>query len=180
MKIRNLLAVGLLLLSLIGSAMAQNGDKVGFVNLNAVLSRMPEYNAVLKSLQIREKKYAERLQVEKQYLDTKVQDYVEAKQNGATEADLKTRENELLRLEKEVKASAAKADEQLARKQMELIKPVMDKLQATIDQIAKAQGYTYVLNSVDGAAVSIVLNAPEDHDLTKAVMDALGIDYSNN
>ncbi|MEZ4685695.1 MAG: OmpH family outer membrane protein [Bacteroidia bacterium] len=169
------------MLGLLGTGLAQGtGDKIAFVNLEGVLSLMPEYNAMLKSVQIYERKLAERLQVKQNYLEDKIQEYVDAKKNGATEADLKVREDELRKLDKEIKDAAQDADNKIAKKRVELLLPITDKLKTNIVEIAKTRGYTYVLNSVDGTQTSILLNMSDENDLTKALLDKLGISYPEN
>jgi hypothetical protein len=41
--------------------------------------------------------------------------------------------------------------------------------------VAKKKGFDYILNSVDGSGTSIVLWGPEGHDVTRAIVDELGI-----
>lgn len=179
MNVRRLFAVCALMLGMISAGFAQ-GDKIGFVNLEGVMSLMPEYNAMLKSMQIYEKKLSDQLQIKQNYLEQKIQEYVQAKQNGAVEADLTSREGEVKKLDAEIKKAAAEAEQKIGRRRVEKLTPIMDRLKLTIDELAKAGGYTYVLNSMDGTQTSVVLNASDDNDLTKAVLDKLGIDYSNN
>jgi Skp family chaperone for outer membrane proteins len=58
----------------------------------------------------------------------------------------------------------------------ELLEPVLEKLQKAIKKVAEEKGYTFILNTVDSQALSIVLHGPEDDDITLAVMTALGIE----
>lgn len=181
MNLRTLLTACVLMLGLLGTGMAQDsGDKIAFVNLEGVMSLMPEYNAMLKSVQTYERKQGERLQVKQNYLEGKIQEYVDSKSNGATEDELAKLQKDLQKLDVEIKEAAEVADKKVARKRVELLSPITEKLKASIDEIAEAKGYTFVLNSVDGSQTSILLNVSDDHDLTKALLDKLGIDYPKN
>ena len=171
----------MLMTGLMGSGIAQDtGDKIGFVSLEAVMSLMPEYNAMLKEVQTYEKMLSGRLQKKQSYLETKIQDYVDDKESGATEEQLKAREADIKKLDEEIKNDTNVAEQKLGRKRVELLSPITTKLQGTIETIAKAKGYTYVINSLDGEGVSIVLSGPDDNDLTKDLLDALNIDYPKN
>ncbi|MGB0369226.1 MAG: hypothetical protein ACPGD8_07455, partial [Flavobacteriales bacterium] len=44
-----------------------------------------------------------------------------------------------------------------------------------METVAKKKGFDYILNSVDGSGTSIVLWGPEGHDVTRAIVDELGI-----
>lgn len=181
MNLRTLFTACVLMLGLLGTGIAQGtGDKIAFVNLEGVMSLMPEYNAMLKSVQTYERKLAERLQVKQNYLEGKVQEYVDDKRNGATEAELATLQAELQKLDGEIKQAAKDSDAKVGRKRVELLSPITDRLKKSIDEIATEKGYDYVLNSVDGTQTSILLNIPEENDLTKALLDKLGIDYPKN
>lgn len=178
MNLRKLLALSMLLLGLAGLGFSQDtGDKIGFVNLEGVMGLMPEYQAMQKSLRVFEEKLADGLQIKQNYLEQKVSELVEARQNGASEDMLKRKQEELVKLDKEIKESAADADQKLARKRIEQLNPILEKLQGAIEQIAKAKGYTFVLNTVDGTQTSIVLRTEDENDLTRAVLEKLEIDY---
>jgi outer membrane protein len=181
MNLRTLFTACVLMLGLSVTGLAQGtGDKIAFVNLEGVMSLMPEYNAMLKSVQTYEKKQAERLQVKQNYLEGKIQEYVDTKQNGATEAQLASLQEALQKLDAEIKDAAKEADAKIARKRVELLTPITERLKQSIDEIAKEKGYNYVLNSVDGTQTSILLNVSDDHDLTKDLLDKMGIDYPKN
>ena len=61
-----------------------------------------------------------------------------------------------------------------------MLDPIIKKLQTEIKALSEAEGYDYVLNTVDGSGVSIILHGPEEHDLTKKLMTRLGIKIPDN
>ncbi|MCP3860498.1 MAG: OmpH family outer membrane protein, partial [Phycisphaeraceae bacterium] len=75
----------------------------------------------------------------------------------------------------EIQRQMAESGNRLAAKQAELIEPIRAKMQETIATVAEQEGYSYVLNSVDGAGTSIVLYGPEDRNLTMKIAEALGV-----
>ena len=60
--------------------------------------------------------------------------------------------------------------------QQELIAPTLDKLQKAIDEISKAEGYTYVLNQSTSTGVSTILFGPESDNITNKIFAKLGIE----
>jgi outer membrane protein len=98
-----------------------------------------------------------------------------ADEQGAGEAELKTMETEILKLDQEVQQMAAKSEEDLVNKQQALLEPVLKKLQDAIDDIAAARSYDYILNQTTSAGVSTILFGPEEADITKDLFTKLGM-----
>lgn len=59
----------------------------------------------------------------------------------------------------------------LMSKQEELLKPILDRVNEVIKEISKTDGYTLVFDLSSGA----ILFADENSDITKKVMEKLGI-----
>ena len=99
-----------------------------------------------------------------------------AKKNpNASDDQKKAKLDELLKLEKELRDESLKAEQQLAKKQLELMDPITQKLEKAVKDVAEAKGYSVVLNKTDGSGVSIVLFGPPERNLTKDIMQKLGI-----
>lgn len=148
----------------------QAQSKVGTVNVNAVLSKLPELTQVQHMLD----KYGKELNAayEEQIASykTKVEEY---KQGEATNSDVmkKTLQQEIIALENGInqfKANGAKLTQ--VRKE-ELLRPLYKKISDMISVIAKEQNYTQILTT-DG---NEFVYTDEKFDITKTVMDRLGI-----
>lgn len=151
-------------------------EKIGFANVELILSYMPEAEGVAKKIQAYQKKKGGDLQIKEQYAQTKVGEYQEMAQGGATEQQLKPLEDEIRKLDQEIKNFASKTEQEMMQMRGQLLEPVLEKLQEAIKKVAEEKGYTFILNTVDSQALSIVLHGPEDDDITLAVMAALGIE----
>lgn len=154
--------------------------RIGYTNIELVLAYMPESSAVQQSLQKHQQKLGEKLQIKEQYAQTMLQEYMEIKQREETgqivdQVDLRSREEELQKLEKELQQSAQEAEYEMMVKQQEMMTPVLEKLQKAIDTVAEREGCTYVLNQTTSAGVSTILFGPEEDDLTEAIMKELNI-----
>ena len=181
MSIKNIGLVFIFALSLAANSFAQD-LKIGYANIEMVLVYMPETKAMNQQLQTFQKKLGEKLQTKQQYAQTKFTEYQEMAKKGdpADQATLQTLEQELVKLDEELKKEAGDADQKLMEKRQELMEPILKKLETSIKALAAADGYDLILNSVDGNGISIVLHGPEEHDLTKKLMESLGIEVPVN
>lgn len=149
--------------------------KIGHANIEAILIYMPETKAMNQELQTYEKKLAEQLQVKQQYLQTIYGEYLELEKTTQDEAVLVPKQEEIRKLDQDVQKASAESQQKLVTRRQDLLTPIVNRLQKEIDALAKAEGYSYILNSIDGSGVSIVLHGPEEHDLTKKLMTRMGI-----
>lgn len=156
------------------SAFSQN-QKIGYANLELVLAYMPETNTMNQTIKTFESKLSETLKIKESYLQTKFAEYQAAMEANPNDPQKAAMESELTKLQSELQTSTSKAQEDLANKRQELLQPIINKVDNALSAIQKEQGYDYILNTVDGNGVSIVLKGPDEHDLTKALMTKLGI-----
>ena len=174
MKRYGFAAVAALVLSLFCLSAHAQALKIGYVNAEVVLSRMPDADSVRKQVGKLENTYRTSLEPYEKYLQQKLAEYQQKGAAGAPEAELNAMRDKLMELQKELQTKTQDAEEQLMAKSQELMKPVLDKLENTINTAAKAEGYTYVFNShISGT--SIMLYAPKEHNLTLRIVDKLGI-----
>jgi outer membrane protein len=174
MKLKALFAICSFALMLGSSAMAQ--VKIGYTNVEAVLANMPDSKLVEKQLETYQKKLSANLKIKDDYVKQKYQEYLDLRERGTmTPEEQQRREAELLKLDEEVQKLAADAEYDLMAKQQELMEPILEKLQNAINAVAKAQGFTYVLNQTTSAGVSTILYGPEENDITEAVFKQMGI-----
>ena len=158
---------------------AQAQSKIAHANISYVLSRMPEMQSMNQSLETLRTQLGKKLEIKQKYAQEKYQEYLKSIENikPGTEPgpEIKKMEEELTALQKEIQDEAAAADEKLAKKQADLMAPITEKLDNTLKEVAATEGYDYVLNTIDGSGVSIVLFGPEERDLTKKLMTKLNI-----
>ena len=158
-----------------GPAAAQ--DRIAYANLEVILAFMPEAKTVSENLEQYQGELTRQLETKQAYAQQKLVEAQEAAQSGmASEAKMAEYEADLMRLDREIRQAAADADRKLMGRRADLMEPIVEKLQATIQEIAKADGYTHVLNGVDGAGTSIVLWGLEERDITKRILEELGIE----
>ena len=95
----------------------------------------------------------------------------QANERLMTDITKETRIKEITDLETRIREYEAKAQEDLQKKQVELISPVFEKAQSAIDAVAKESGFTYVFDTSKG----VVLFANDSEDILTLVKKKLGI-----
>jgi outer membrane protein len=144
--------------------------KIGYINVNEVMSVMPERTDAENGL----KTFASTLQMQfslmsKEY-ESKLSDY-QSLPVGAPDSMKATKVQELQDLQLKISEFQSGADAKLQEKEAELLKPIVDKVQAAIDQVAKANGYDHVFDTSTG----MVLVFPEANNITTFVKKELGL-----
>ena len=170
---------GLIAFSQHAAAQGANGElKIGYVDPQAVLQKMPEMKAVEQRLQ----NYAERKQKELQEKEADFQQQVESyQQRSAVISDQAKSEEEkrLGQLNTELQQFRSQLQQELQQKQQELVGPLFQQIEESINNVAEKMGLTYVLNTTTMNGDVIVLyaspEAQDKYDITDAVMNDLGI-----
>ena len=151
---------------------AQANLKIGYTSVQYVLSQMPESKQIESSL----KTYNDQLtaQMKSKYTDYQAKlDAYQKSANTMTDVVKADKEKELTGLQQSIQEFQRSAEQSLQQKQQSLIRPALDKLQKTIDDVATENGYTYVLNS-DGDTPTL-LHGPKDGDISDIVLKKMGI-----
>jgi outer membrane protein len=147
MNISKQLGLGVLLLMvlpLFGGGVQAQALKVGYVNPDAIIANMAEYQTIQDQLE----QEVQAGQVEIQALMEGFQEKVDRyqKQQPLLPEESRTRrEQELAQLQQEIQMAAAQKDQDLSNRQAELLQPLFDKIQQAIDAEAKAQSVTMVV-----------------------------------
>ena len=144
-------------------------SKVAHVDLQALITSMPEMKTAqdqMKKIQDTYDKDYKNMVTEYQ---TKLQKY---EQESATAGDAlnETRTKEMQDMGNRIQQFQQTAQKELGQKEMDLIKPIMEKAQAAIKKVAKEKGFNYVLDSTTGSGVLVA----DGTDLLADVKKSLG------
>ncbi len=152
------------------AATAQKREKIGHINSNELLTAMPERTAVQKDLEEYANQLKATLDVMRKEYETKVGDF-QSKQDVMTDIIKDNKIKEITDLEKRITEFQQTAEADLQKKEQSLLQPIIDKAKTAIDDVAKAEGYTYVLDS----SVGVVLYSVDSDNILDKVKTKLGI-----
>ena len=148
-----------LTLGLAGTATAQ--QKVGHINVDELLAVMPESATAQAEIQ----KYAQQLEGDltemQQEYSTKLQNAL-ANQGTWTQLRLQKEDEELQAMEQRMMAFNQSAQEELQRKQMDLMLPIIEKAQNAVNKVAEDNGFAYILDASPSKAIVIYLDGGDD------------------
>lgn len=147
--------------------------KIGYVDVDYILSEMPETKQVESELKVHENQLQNQLQAKMQQYQKNLADY---QQNYETMADaIRTdKERELTQMQQNIQQFQQDAQVSLQKKSSELLQPIYDKIGKAINDVAEAQNYTYILSTRVGS-IDVILFAQQEHDLSDAVLKNMGI-----
>tara|TARA_B100000508_G_C11465370_1_gene281601 strand:- start:7130 stop:7684 length:555 start_codon:yes stop_codon:yes gene_type:complete len=151
-------------------ANAQKDGKIGHINSNELLKVMPEKDTAEAELQ----KYAKELEMQLTAMTTeyekKYTDY-QANVNVMSDVIKASKEEEIMGIQRRIQDFQGKAQEALAKRESEIMEPIIKKARDAISKVAKDNGYSYVIDSGTGA----LLYFPEGQDILPLVKKELGI-----
>jgi len=159
-------------------AQAEGDMKIGFVDPRAVLERMPEMRAVQQRLQ----NFAERKQQELRQKESELQTEIEIYQQKVgviSENARETEEQRLSEMDSEFRQLQTQVEREFQQQRAELMSPLLNQIQQSINTVAETRGLDYVLNTTTSNGDVIILYVSEEiqnqFDITDAVMEELGI-----
>ncbi|OJW66636.1 MAG: hypothetical protein BGO68_01655 [Candidatus Amoebophilus sp. 36-38] len=153
---------------------AEKPVKIGYVNLSYLMSLLPDTRQFETDYKAFENQLKNQLQIKAAELQDKLQSF---QQGYATMTDAvkNQKESELQQLHGEFEKLQIESQSSLANKQLQLLQPIYNKIQKAVQEVAKENKYTHVLNA-DADGMSVVLYAEEEYNISNLVLKKLGID----
>ncbi len=142
-------------------------SKVAHINIQELISLMPEAKAMNATLEKLDKTNKDDLKAAVTALQAKYNKY-QTEAPNQTEEENQRRELEVQQSQKKIELSQQAGQQDLSKKNQELIQPIIEKADAAVKAVAKSQGFDYVLDS----SVLLVANGT---NLLAAVKAHLGI-----
>ena len=143
-----------LLFMLAPLSMVNAQAKVAHIEVQKLISEMPEVIAAQKELKKLEETYTADMETTYKEFQTKAQTYA-ADAANQTEITNQSRQKELEGMQKNIQEYQQTVSQDLQKKSVDMMKPLIDKAKAAIDKVASDMGYNYVLDSSVGGSVII-------------------------
>ena len=144
--------------------------KTGHINRDDIIMAMPEYDTAMKAYNAYGQELTNALELMQVEYNNKLDQYVK---DSKTLTDLvKTnKEQELSDMQGRIANFQQQAQVQLQEKQTELLNPIIEKVTAAINDVAKAQGFIYVYD----VRTLIYFDATKSTDVAPLVKTKLGL-----
>ncbi len=149
--------------------MAVSAQKFGHVNTQELFSQMPEVNQVKLKMDTIQNQYEMQLASMNEEFQKKMQDY-QSQESTMADAVKQIRQQELQEMNQRIQLFYQTAEQDIQRKQQELLAPVHEKMTKAIKAVGDREGYTYIFDSA--AMVHIGADAV---DVTPSIKKELGI-----
>lgn len=143
--------------------------KIAFVKTQEVFMAMPEVSAMEKSMADLNEKYKGELKAMQDEYQKKYSDFV-AQQDSLTENIKLRRMQEIQDIQGRIDNFMQVAQQDVQKKQQELLQPIQEKLQKAIQDVGAEKGYTYI---IDPAA--LLYTGTNAVDATQFVRTKLGL-----
>ena len=145
-------------------------QKFGHVDSAALLELMPEKAKAEKELEAFAKEFQTALEAMAKEYEGKVGAFQQGEKDMiATVRNTKMRE--IADLERRIQEFQQQAQEEIGKKEQEVLTPIIDKARKAIDEVAVAKGYTYIFDS----SLGVLLYAKDSEDVMADVKAKLGL-----
>ena len=145
--------------------------KIGYIDSNEIMSKFEEVRQVQVDLEKEQRKLQSEMEGLIQQLDSLKQEY-DRQRLLMSDARRQEKEQDLIKKEQNIQKFQMEKfgpEGEIYRKQNQLLKPVLSKIDEAIQEVGKRQGYDYILDAVGGA----IVYALDSNNLTEDVMEEL-------
>jgi outer membrane protein len=158
---------GLLSVSLL--SFSQSQLKIGHVNFEEIMLALPESDSAKAILE----KETKELQSAYEELTVTYNQLYDEYQNGLSSYSAiakKTKEDELLDKQKRMSEFEQNASATMQKRNAELVRPIVEKINKAINKVATENGFTYILDLSKG---SVVFTSKESQNISPLVLKIL-------
>ena len=153
-------------IALLGFQTINAQAKTAHVDVNDIMSKMPAVLDAQNQLKKLSDTYTAEYKTMVDEYQAKLKKY-DGESTTVTDAVNQTRQQEVQDMAKRISEYQDTAQKDLQKKEADLMKPITEKVKASIQKVGKAKGYQYVLNAAD-------LLLADGPDLTADVKKDLG------
>lgn len=149
---------------------AQKTQKLGHVDFAKLYEMMPGQDSIRTAFSAYQEQLQSQFQAMQTEYETKLNEY---QTNMATMSNIikQTKEKEIVDLQRRIQEFQQTAQEDLQDKETELTAPIIEKARKAVKEVAKENGYSFILNSTEG----LVLYTEAADDIMPMVKKKLGL-----
>ena len=143
-------------------------SKVAHIDFQKLVSEMPSVLAAQEEVKKLEEDYQGEIEASIKESQTKLQTY-SAEAESQTDVTNQARQQELAGMEQNIQQFRQTAAQDIQKKQADLLRPIIENAREKIKEVAKAQGFDYVLDSSLGGSVMMAEGKNIEPDVKKAL-----------
>ena len=161
------------LFAVAANAQTLNASKVGYADVDYIFSQMPEFKQIDAELTTLQNQLKKNLETKGAEFQRKLTEY---QQNAEKMLDAvrQNTERELQQLQANLQKLQEDAQTEIQKKQNTLMEPVYGKVGKTIEEVAKENGFTFILNQQIGG-LDVILYGDPANDISDLVLKKIGI-----
>ena len=148
--LKNLLLTATLIIAFSFNAQAQS--KVAHINTQELVESMPDMKSAKSELEKLAKTYETDIQAMATELQNKITQY-DAESSTKTDEENGKSLQEVQSMEQSIRQYQAQAQQDLQKKELDLLRPITEKAKNAILKVGNAQGFDYILDSSQGQGV---------------------------
>lgn len=156
------------------SAQAQETQKIGYADWEYIFSQMPEFKQIDAELKTHGTQLENQFKAKNQELEAKYKAYTSmpATTPDAIRAD---KERELQTLQESLQKFQQDAQTSIQNKQTALMEPVFKKVGKAIEDVAKENGYAFIINPQIVGGGDVLLYSDEKFNISNLVLKKMGV-----
>jgi|RhiMethySRZTD1v2_1073278.scaffolds.fasta_scaffold04895_12 outer membrane protein len=147
--------------------------KIGYADVDYIFSQLPESKAIEAELKSTQAQLKNQIDAKYQDFQKKLADY-NANLNTMLDAVRQNTERELQQMQQNIEKLQADAQTTIQTKQTQLMDPVYKKVGKGIEDVAKENGFSFILNQQIGG-LDVILYGDEKMDISDMVLKKLGV-----
>ena len=148
-------------------------SKIGYANVDYIFSQMPEAKQIETELASTQTQLKNQIDAKVQEFQKKLADY-QQNLNTMLDAVRQNTERELTMLQENLQKLQQDAQNTIDTKRSQLMQPVYTKVGKAIEDVAKENGFTFILNAQIGG-LDVVLYGDENNEVSDLVLKKLGV-----
>lgn len=152
------------------TSFTQAQSKIAHINTQDLIQAMPEMATAQAEMEKLGKTYEADIKAMATEYQNKMKQY-EAEAPTKTDEENQKRLVEVQTMQQNIQQYQGQAQQEMQKKEVDLLKPITEKAKAAILKVARAQGFDYVLDSTQGGGVIMA----DGNNLLDAVKKEMGI-----
>lgn len=165
----------ILLLLLCAAPLSLAAQKFAHFDYTSIIQSLPETKTAMTELEALSKQYTEELQAMEKEIQTKMDKY-QSEVNDKTPENIRTRRaQEITDLQTRYQQASEDDQKNFNEARNTKMQPIIQKVMNAVNNVAKEGNYLYIVDQTASQSAGIFLNTALSEDVTKKVMDKLGL-----